>query len=295
MGEAIDISEPETILSDVVTDCVILEKKGENASLSDDEQREICFLIVRAYYSVEMLRLLKMLNLLELDEVPDIHSLVPAAFTASGLADDQVGLLSRYGFTRKSYNRIELKLSGLEGYIEIFEDSYSGGSKRLRAKGSFGFKSHVAGVIFSVFLALSPKTPLNIDIDFTISFGNALNDQAQAAVVNESKVAMYDCTIATISIGNIDQNIENAIDLMVERGYSSIEEKRNTISARQICLHKAGFSPGKFDGIRGKDTIAAENAYSTYHGGVEVNWSSRNFIRTLIYNASAHQGFPINP
>lgn len=99
----------------------------------------------------------------------------------------------------------------------------------------------------------------------------------------------YICTVNHPVPGNPDEIIADAAKLLSTTDFNDEVHKRDVWKARQTCLTAAGFDPGEIDGINGPNTESASEAYTYYFDGVEVNWSSENFARHIIYHSFVRQ------
>ncbi|MEC9433051.1 MAG: hypothetical protein VYD87_09085 [Pseudomonadota bacterium] len=101
----------------------------------------------------------------------------------------------------------------------------------------------------------------------------ALDDPTADDMVTDD----YSCAIDAYVSGPLAQIRADALDDIVGPGAAYADDGPEVWMRRQLCLRVAGFDPGAIDGIRGPATQAAEQAYAAAHGGVQVDWKSRNF------------------
>ncbi|QBF34051.1 peptidoglycan-binding protein [Thalassococcus sp. S3] len=116
----------------------------------------------------------------------------------------------------------------------------------------------------------------------------ALTSQPLGGTVSVSGEAgtIFVCSINAPISGDMDRIIDDAISDLIFDGPQD-QVPKSVWKARQLCLYRLGFNPGKIDGKYGRKTKAAERAFSKAFGDVHVNWSSKVFARFVLENSNS--------
>ncbi|NVK20798.1 MAG: hypothetical protein HWE30_19135 [Methylocystaceae bacterium] len=264
---------------------IVLKGSALRRVVEADEFLQVSRLVLRAYCFEAVLRALLLANGQQRLTVDDFlrGGFKNGRLDLPQIERNQESLLKRYQVEQRERDLYEFTIGEHSATLQIVHHTseygsiFSNFSLRAFIPDSKSVSSSVlATLIAQALMAPVPDWP------------------SRKIILRSSDGPHYVCTMnkdvsnteEELAYGNLEDTISDAVGAM-----HSVAGEDIAISvwkSRQACLVAAGFDVGGIDGIYGPKTKSAERAYSYYHGGIEVDWSDRIFIRDLIWNAYKH-------